>query len=33
MAAQIGVRLPQEPPIAHFARDLDVVAWKLRPAD
>src|SRR3954454_5434692 len=32
MAEQIGVKLPDTPPLLHFARRLDVVAWKLTPA-
>ena len=34
MARATGIRLPRDPPIAHFARDLEVVAWmpeRLRP--
>ena len=27
MAAAAGIRLPSDPPLAHFARDLEVVAW------
>jgi uncharacterized protein YqjF (DUF2071 family) len=27
MAAATGIRLPPEPPLAHFARHLEVVAW------
>lgn len=27
MASQIDVRLPETPPLLHFARRLDVVAW------
>ena len=27
MAAASGILLPSEPPLAHFARDLEVVAW------
>ena len=29
MADETGVRLPGDPPQAHFARELDVVAWML----
>jgi uncharacterized protein YqjF (DUF2071 family) len=35
MAAALGIALPDEPPLAHFAGSLDVVAWTrelLRPA-
>lgn len=32
MAGQIGVRLPDAPPLLHFARRVDAVAWGLRPA-
>jgi hypothetical protein len=27
MAAAIGIKLPDEPPLAHFAHGVDVVAW------
>jgi uncharacterized protein YqjF (DUF2071 family) len=27
MAEAAGIRLPDEPPLAHFARDLEVLAW------
>ena len=27
MAAAAGIPLPPQPPLAHFARDLEVVAW------
>jgi uncharacterized protein YqjF (DUF2071 family) len=27
MAAASGIPLPPEPPLAHFARDIEVVAW------
>ena len=27
MAAAAGIELPPSPPLAHFARDLEVVAW------
>jgi len=30
MTAQIGLALPDVPPLLHFARRLDVVAWRLR---
>jgi uncharacterized protein YqjF (DUF2071 family) len=29
MADPLGVRLPDVPPVLHFARRLDVVAWRL----
>jgi uncharacterized protein YqjF (DUF2071 family) len=31
MTAQIGLRLPDLPPLLHFARRLDVVAWLPEP--
>ena len=30
MVEAMGLRLPDEPPLAHFARDLEVVAWNRR---
>jgi uncharacterized protein YqjF (DUF2071 family) len=27
MAGAVGIAIPDEPPVAHFARALDVVAW------
>ena len=27
-----GIRLPQDPPLLHFARGIDVLVWPLRPA-
>jgi uncharacterized protein YqjF (DUF2071 family) len=30
MTGQIGVKLPDVPPLLHYARRLDVVAWRLR---
>jgi uncharacterized protein YqjF (DUF2071 family) len=30
MAEAVGVALPDVPPVLHFARRLDVVAWRLR---
>ncbi len=32
MTAQIDVTLPDTPPLCHFAKRLDVVAWTLEPA-
>ena len=32
MASAAGITLPNEPPLLHFARRLDVVIWSLRPA-
>ena len=29
MTAGVGIALPNAPPVTHFARSLDVVAWKL----
>lgn len=31
MVSAAGIKLPPTPPVAHFARQLDVVAWMLRP--
>ena len=31
MAAAAGVTLPSDPPLLHFSRRQDVVAWRLRP--
>jgi hypothetical protein len=32
MASAQGIVLPDEPPLIHFARRLDVVGWYLQPA-
>jgi uncharacterized protein YqjF (DUF2071 family) len=32
MAEQLGVKLPDTPPLVHFARRLETVAWRLEPA-
>lgn len=31
LTAQHGIQLPDEPPLLHFARRLDVVAWTIGP--
>jgi uncharacterized protein len=31
MARALGITLPDEPPLAHFARGVDVVAWHREP--
>ncbi|HEX4123748.1 MAG TPA: DUF2071 domain-containing protein [Tepidisphaeraceae bacterium] len=32
MTEQIGISLPPQPPLLHFSRSLDVVAWRIRKA-
>ena len=31
LTAQHGIRLPAAPPLLHFARRLDIVAWTIEP--
>jgi uncharacterized protein YqjF (DUF2071 family) len=31
MTEPLGIRLPEIPPVAHFARRLDVIAWRVVP--
>jgi uncharacterized protein YqjF (DUF2071 family) len=31
MTQPLGIKLPEQTPIAHFARRLDVIAWNLEP--
>ena len=31
MTAPLGIRLPDQPPLLHFAREVEAVAWKVRP--
>jgi len=33
IAAASGLSLPEQPPILHFSRHLDVVVWSLRPVE
>jgi uncharacterized protein len=33
MTEPLGIRLDGAPPLLHFARELDVVAWTVRPLD
>jgi uncharacterized protein YqjF (DUF2071 family) len=33
MTAPLGIQLPSLPPLVHFARRLDVVAWRLEAAE
>lgn len=33
LTAQHGIILPAQPPLLHFARQLDIVAWTLGPLD
>lgn len=33
MLAQLGLTPPSAPPLLHFSRCIDAVAWKLRPLD
>jgi len=32
MAAAAGIRLPADPPLLHFVKRMDVLAWSLKPA-
>jgi uncharacterized protein len=31
MTDPLGIRLPDTPPVAHFARRLDVISWRIAP--
>ena len=33
MASGQGIALPDTPPLLHFARRLDILAWRIRPVD